>query len=155
MNPNAWPQFGEYNTHLEDGTVLTPASNVVTFMDEKSNNATRDIETILSADSAAKLTMAYTLGDWAAQAEEDAMQAECDLENIEDEGIYLVEALNGNAELMLGSKLKGEVFPEGSGITVRKANARGGFGKAAGEEQGEAIENVSGEKANGECTKVQ
>ena len=154
MNPNAWPQFGEYNTHLEDGTVLTPASNVVTFMDEKSNNATRDIETVLSADSAAKFTMAYTLGDWAAQAEEDAMQAECDLENIEDEGIYLVEALNGNAELMLGSKLKGEVFPEGSGITVRKANARGGFGKAAGEEQGEAIENVSGEKANGECTKV-
>jgi hypothetical protein len=70
------------------------------------------------------------------------------LENIEDEAVYLVEALNGNAELMSGAKLKGEVFPEDSGITVRKANTRGGFGAKAGEEPSQAISNtaVSNEK---------
>ena len=62
---------------------------------------------------------------------------------IEDDAVYLVEALNGNAELMLGSKLKGEVFPDGSGITVRKANARGGFGAKAGKEPAAAIENTA------------
>ncbi len=143
MNPNAWPVFGEYNTHLADGTVLTPASNVVTFVDEKSGNATQDIETVLSADQAATYTMDYTLGNWAGVAKRDAEQAVCDLENIEDDGVYLVETLNGNAELMLGSKLKGEVFPEGSGITVRKANARGGFGFRAGEEPHQGVENTA------------
>ncbi len=148
MNANAWPEFGEFNTHLEDGTVLTPASNVVTFVDEKSGNATKDIETVWNAEKAATYTMAYTLGAWAETAAKEAEQAVCDLENIEDEAVYLVEALNGNAELMLGSKLKGEVFPEGSGITVRKANTRGGFGAKAGEEPSQAISNtaVSNEK---------
>jgi hypothetical protein len=65
------------------------------------------------------------------------------LENIDDAAVYLVEALNGNAELMLGTKLKGEVFPEGSGITVRKANGRGGFGLKAGEEPTEGVENTN------------
>lgn len=142
MNANAWPRFGEYNTHLADGTVLTPASNVVTFVDEKSGNATQDIETILTADQAAVYTMEYTLGSWATTAANDAKQAVCDLENIEDDAVYLVEAPNGNAELMLGSKLKGEVFPEDSGITVRKANARGGFGLPAGEEP-QGVENTA------------
>lgn len=148
MNPNAWPQFGEYNTHLADGTVLTPATNVVTFLDEKSNNATRDIETIMSADSAAKFTLDYTLGDWAATAEADAAQAECDVENIDADGIYLVETESGY-EIVKGSELT-EIE---EGASVRKANARGGFGKPAGEDQGEAIENVAGEKTNGAWTK--
>jgi len=47
---------------------------------------------------------------------------------------------------MLGSKLKGEVFPEGSGITVRKANARGGFGLKAGEEP-QGVENTKAAEA--------
>ena len=141
MNANAWPEFGEFNTHLEDGTVLTPASNVVKFLDEKSGNATKDIETVWNAEKAATYTMAYTLGAWAETAAKEAEQAVCDLENIEDEAVYLVEALNGNAELMSGAKLKGEVFPEGSGITVRKANTRGGFGAKAG--KASAIENTA------------
>jgi hypothetical protein len=87
--------------------------------------------------------MESTLGAWASTAAEDAKQAVCDLENIEDEAVYLVEAPNGNAELMLGSKLKGEVFPEGSGITVRKANGRGGFGWKAGEEPHQGVENTA------------
>ena len=147
MNPNAWPKFGEYNTHLADGTVLTPASNVVTFLDEKSGNATQDIETVLNAEQAAVYTMDYTLGEWSATAAAEATQAVCDLENIEDKGIYLVEALNGNAEVITGTELKEAVFPEGSGITVRKANARGGFGWKAGEEPHEDIEHTAAEAA--------
>ena len=143
MNANAWPKFGEYNTHLADGTVLTPASNVVTFVDEKSGNATQNIETVLSADQAAAITMEYTLGDWTQTALDDARQVVCDLQNIEDEGVYLVEALNGNAELMLGSQLKNEVFSEDSGITVRKANRRGGFGAPDQQVDTEDIDNCA------------
>lgn len=146
MNKDAWPQFGEYNTHLADGTNLTPASNVVTFVDPKNGNATRDIETVLSAEQAATYTMEYTLGAWATTAAEDATQAVCDLQNIDLDGIYLVEALNGNAELMLGAQLQEAVFPEESGITVRKANARGGFGWKAGEEP-QGIENATAAEA--------
>ena len=104
------------------------------------------METVLSAEQAATYTMEYTLGEWATTAAEDATQAVCDLKNIEDEGIYLVEALNGNAELMPGAQLKAEVFPEDSGITVRKANARGGFGWKAGEEP-QGIENATAAEA--------
>ena len=151
MNPNAWPLFGEYNTHLANGTVLTPASNVVTFIDEKSGNATKDIETVINAEVAARYTMENILGTWATTAAEDATQAVCDLQKIEDNAVYLVEALNGNAEIMLGSKLKEEVFPEGSGITVRKANARGGFGPKAGDVP-QGVEDVQENKVP--CTKV-
>lgn len=135
-------EYGEYNTHLADGTVLTPASNVVTF----NKGSEVQMETVLSAERAAELTMDYTLGEWAATAKTDATQAVCDLKNIEDEAIYLVEALNGNAELMLGSQLKEEVFPEDSGTTVRKANARGGFGWKAGEEP-QGVENTKAAEA--------
>ena len=146
MNKDAWPQFGEYNTHLADGTILTPTSNVVTFVDPKNGNATLDIETVLTAEQAATYTMEYTLGTWATTAAEDATQAVCDLQNIDLDGIYLVEALNGNAELMLGAQLQEAVFPEESGITVRKANARGGFGWKAGEEP-QGIENATAAEA--------
>ena len=146
MNPNAWPTFGEYNTHLENGTVLTPATNIVTFIDTKSGNATQDKETVLSAADAATFTMEYTLGEWAATAAADATQAVCDMENIDPAGVYLVEALNGNAEILMGAALMNEIFPEGSGITVRKANARGGFGLKAGEEPSEGVETAKSEE---------
>lgn len=151
MNPNAWPQFGEYNTHLADGTVLTPASNVVTFIDEKSNNATQNIETVLTADQAAAYTMSYTLGDWSATAAADATQAVCEATATEFEpnGIYLVEADGEFAAIILGSEFMDRfAVYDGVTYTVRKANARGGFGLKAGEQQpGEAVEQVSDSQA--------
>lgn len=143
MNANAWPRFGEFNTHLADGTVLTPASNVVTFLDEKSGNATQDIETILTADQAATYTMDYTLGNWAEVAKRDATQAVCDLENIEDDGIYLVETPE-DCRIVNGSTLKEileGVIPISS--IFRKANGRGGFGWKAGEEPHQGVENTA------------
>jgi hypothetical protein len=155
MNPNAWPQFGEYNTHLADGTVLTPASNVVTFIDTKSANATQDIQTVLTADETATYTMEYTLGEWAATAANDAKQAVCDLQNIEAEGIYLVEAENGNAMMMTGTQLAEEIFPDDALITVRKANDRGGFGEAVlYNPEATAIEAVSNQQSAVKAEKV-
>ncbi len=144
MNENAWPKFGEYNTRLADGTVLTPASNVVTFKDKAPSTATKDIETVLNEADAAVYTMAYTLGDWAAKAEEDAKQAVAEMEakDFEPDGIYLVEAEGEFRAIIKGSEFM-EKFARYDGVayTVRKANARGGFGKKAGEQE-EAIETV-------------
>lgn len=152
MNPNAWPQFGEYNTHLADGTVLTPASNVVTFIDEKSGNATQNIETVLSAEQAATYTMAYTLGDWAATAAADATQAVCEMTDFEADGIYLVEVLeDGSCSIVTGVELNSEVLLPG--VTIRKANVRGGFGWKRGEEP-QGIENANTEVSNSKVIKT-
>ena len=145
MNSGAWPVFVEYNTHLADGTVLTPASNVVTFVDEKSGNDTRELETVLSAEGAANRTMESTLGDWATTASADAKQAVCEKEAAEFEpnGIYLVEADGKFAAIILGSEYMDRFAKyDGVNYTVRKANARGGFGKMAGEEP-QGIDNTA------------
>ncbi|MBR3408390.1 MAG: hypothetical protein IKG86_06080 [Paludibacteraceae bacterium] len=145
MNANAWPQFGEYNTHLADGTVLTPASNVVTFLDEKSGNATQNIETVLSAENAAARTMEWTLGDWSATAQADATQAVCEptAAELEPNGIYLVEGDGEFAGIILGSEFMDRfAVHDGVNYTVRKANARGGFGLKAGEDPHEDITNT-------------
>ena len=136
MNANAWPKFYEYNTHLGDGTVLTPGSNIVTFLDEKSGNATQNLETVLSAQGAATYTMAYTLGSWATTAEADAKQAECEktADEFEPDGIYLVEGDGEFAGIILGSEFMNKfALYNGVKYTVRKANARGGFGAPTGE----------------------
>ena len=152
MNANAWPQFGEYNTHLADGTVLTPASNVVTFVDTKSGNATKDIETVLSAEQAAAYTMEYTLGAWAAFAKADARQEVVeDLDNIDPNGIYLIECKETKTPYIV----KGiENWPEGCEYTIRKANARGGFGLKAGENPKEGIENTAASNAKTQAVKT-
>lgn len=150
MNANAWPKFGEYNTHLADGTVLTPASNVVTFVDEKSGNATQNIETILTGDQAATYTMDYTLGNWAEVAKRDATQAVVEKDGYEETGIYLVELLDdGSCAIVTGAYLNAEVMLPG--LSIRKANARGGFGLKAGEEP-QGVENVQKDKV--QCTKI-
>ena len=154
MNANAWPKFGEYNTHLENGKVLTPASNVVTFVDEKSGNATKDIETVLAAEDAAVRTMEWTLGSWATTAAEEAKQAVCELkaDEFEPDGIYLVEAEGEFKAIILGSEFMDRfALYDGVTYTVRKANARGGFGVPAGEEdptgiETERVSNVKAEK---------
>ena len=145
MNAGAWPQFIEYNTHLADGTVLTPASNVVEFIDTKTGNAKQSLETVISAEGAALRTMEYTLGDWAATAAAEATQAEAETTGTyEPEGIYLLEVVL-NSKLICtietGAQMNNEFIHEG--VTIRKANARGGFGPKAGGEQG--VENVAEE----------
>lgn len=139
MNANAWPRFGEYNTHLADGTVLTPASNVVKFLDTKSGNTTKEIETVLTAEQAASYTMEYTLGNWAANAKADAQQMVLTYKegqwNPTSATRFLVEK-NGEAAVVTTLP----ALPLEEGTVVRAANARGGFGSPAHEgEPGEGL----------------
>ena len=132
-----WPVFGEYNTHLADGTVLTPTTNVVTFNQKAPKTGTQDQETVLSAEQAATYTMEYTLGDWAATAKADATQAVA--LPVAADGIYLVENPDGNCFITTGEILNmADLIP---GATIRKANARGGFGLKAGDKP-EGVENT-------------
>jgi hypothetical protein len=134
MNANAWPKFGEFNTRLMDGTLLTPESNVVKFLDSKGGNATQDIETVLGADQAAQYTINYTLGNWAETALNDATQADCEAQatELEPDAIYMAECEGKFVMLLKGSEFFDKLaLYDGKIYTLRKANARGGFGAAA------------------------
>ena len=83
--------------------------------------------------------MEYTLGAWSATAAADAAQAVAETETLEADGIYLIE-YEDHCEIVKGS----EFAPlKGVDHSVRKANARGGFGLKAGEEQKEGIDNTA------------
>ena len=154
MNKGAWPLFVEYNTHLADGTVLTPDSNKVEFVDTKDGNKTSKLETVIGAEGAAFRTKEETLGNWAATAAADATQAVCETEaaQFEADGIYLVEADGKFAAIIKGSEFMDNfALYDGVNYTVRKANARGGFGLKAGEKP-EGIEDV--QRDNVQCTKI-
>lgn len=145
MNKGAWPMFLEYNTHLADGTVLTPASNEVTFIDPKDNNATTTYETVISAEGAAFRTMEETLGEWAATAKAEAEQAVCEEQwaDIEADAIYLAEANGAFVMLVKGSEVMDKLAVyDGVEYTLRKANTRGGFGLKADEEQKQGVESI-------------
>lgn len=134
-------KFGEYNSVNAEGQVVSPASNEVTFV---LNSEEKTMETILTADEAATYTMEYTLGDWAATAQADATQAVAEKEasQFEPDGIYLVEADNVFQAIIKGSDFMDRfALYDGVTYTVRKANARGGFGETAGEGP-EGVENV-------------
>ena len=134
-------KFGEYNSVNAEGQVVSPASNEVTFV---LNSEEKTMETILTADEAATYTMEYTLGDWAATAQADATQAVAEKEasQFEPDGIYLVEADNVFQAIIKGSDFMDRfALYDGVTYTVRKANARGGFGWKAGEGP-EGVENV-------------
>jgi len=150
---NALPEkFGEYNSVDKNGNVVSPASNNVTFV---LGTNEKQMETILTADEAATYTMAYTLGDWSATAAADATQAVCEetAAEFEPNGIYMVEADGVFAAIIRGSEFMDRfALYDGVNYTVRKANARGGFGEPAGGEPGEAIENT--EVRNTQTTKL-
>ena len=142
-----WPVFGEYNTHTEDGTVISPESNKVTFKQKVPKTGTQELETILTADSAATFTMDYTLGTWATTAAADATQAVCEEQwaDLEADAIYLAEADGEFVMLLKGSEVMNTLaLYNGVEYTLRKANARGGFGLKAGEEP-QGVDNVAEE----------
>ena len=153
MNKGAWPQFVEYNTHLADGTVLTPESNQVTFIDTKDGNKTSTLETVISAEGAAFRTMEETLGEWSATAANDAKQAECEKEwsKLDPDAVYLAECEGEFVMLLKGSAIDQLMVYDGKTYTLRKANGRGGFGLKV-DEKPEGIDNVQRDKV--QSTKV-
>ena len=145
---NALPaKFGEFHSVNANGEDITPESNNVTFVLGESE---KPMETILTADEAATYTIEYTLGEWAATAKADATQAVCDLNNIDPAGAYLIEDANGQCFVVTGVVVQ-DTMDQGAmeNLTVRKANARGGFGAPAGEEDPkEGLENTAAKNGN-------
>lgn len=137
-------KFGEFNSMDKDGNVVSPASNDVTFVlgsDEK------QMETILTAEEAATYTMEYTLGAWAADAQNDAQQAVCEekAEDFEPDAIYMAEAEGEKPILFKGGEFNDKVaLYNGITYTIRKANGRGGFGLPAGTDP-QGVENTAAE----------
>ena len=139
MNTTYVQGTGEYGTKNASGTDITPSSNTVqfTYVENKQTKNGNKFNTILTADEAATYTMEYTLGDWAATAASDVVQAT--VENVTLSGktlsweseatAFLIE--KDGAFVALTEEKTYDVTNAGRGIfTVRAANARGGFGEA-------------------------
>ena len=127
---------GEYGTKNAEGTDITPASNVVTFT---KNNTT--LETILNAEQAATYTMEYVLGDWAATAKQEIKQLEAPAAEFANGTVtwtpandgaiaYMIEKNGEFVGITAGSSMAVEANAESDKLTIRAANARGGFGEA-------------------------
>ena len=143
-----WPIFGEYNTRTTEGELLTPESNIVTFRQKAPLTGTQDIQTVLTEEEAAKFTIEYTLGGWAATAKAEATQAEAETEasQLDPDGIYLIESEGEFQAIIKGSEFMDKfALYDGKVYTIRKANARGGFGPKAGEAPQGIEETVSHE----------
>ena len=114
--------YKEYNTVDKSGNGMnTPASNIIEFTHSTGNNT---METVLSAEEAQEYALDKFFTDWAPAA--IAAQETIDIENFDPEAVYLVENNGAFVALVKGAALS--AYTQG---TVRKANARGGFGAAA------------------------
>ena len=82
------------------------------------------METVLSAEEAQEYALDKFFTDWDPAA--IAAQETIDTENFDPEAVYLVENNGAFVALVKGSALS--AYTQG---TIRKANARGGFGAAA------------------------
>ena len=113
--------YKEYNTVDKSGNGMnTPASNIIEFTHSTGNNT---METVLSAEEAQEYALDKFFTDWAPAA--IAAQETINTENFDPEAVYLVENNGAFVALVKGSALS--AYTQG---TVRKANARGGFGAA-------------------------
>ena len=113
--------YKEYNTVDKSGNGMnTPASNIIEFTHSTGNNT---METVLSAEEAQEYALDKFFTDWDPAA--IAAQETINTENFDPEAVYLVENNGAFVALVKGSALS--AYTQG---TVRKANARGGFGAA-------------------------
>ena len=113
--------YKEYNTVDKSGNGMnTPASNIIEFTHSTGNNT---METVLSAEEAQEYALDKFFTDWNPAA--IAAQETVDTERLDPEAVYLVENNGAFVALVKGSALS--AYTQG---TVRKANARGGFGAA-------------------------
>ncbi|MCM1162983.1 MAG: pectinesterase family protein [Muribaculaceae bacterium] len=105
-------KFVEYNSLNTAGTRISPASNVLEFTHSSGN---KKYETILTDEEAAGYAIDKVFPDW--RPEQIAAQATyADGEDV-SANTYLV-----NGQIYAGT------LPNGTGLKVRKANSRGGFG---------------------------
>lgn len=128
---------GEYNTLNANGSNITPASNEVTFT--KKNTS---MNTIFNAEQAAAYSIENVLGDWATEAQQSVKQVEAPTATYENGTVTWTPANNGAIAYALFKNGEFVALTEGNSIeevsatandelTIRAANARGGFGEPA------------------------
>lgn len=126
---------GEYGTKDANGQDITPATNVVTFQKENTQ-----LETVFTAEQAGAYAIDKFFGDWAATAQQQTVQATMTTVTISadkrtatwsatDGTTYLVRVNGGEPRLTTDGTVTST--DDITTITVRAANARGGFGPAA------------------------
>ena len=112
--------YKEYNTvDLSGNGMNTPASNVIEFTHSTGNNK---METILTEEEAKEYALDKFFTDWNPAA--IAAQETIEPRQIDAESMYLVENNGEFVAIVKGSDIAS--YTTGS---VRKANARGGFGE--------------------------
>lgn len=160
---------GEYGTKNAEGQNITPESNVVTFKKENT-----ELNTILNAEQAAKYTIEYVLGDWAATAKQEVTQLEAPNAEYKNGVVTITPADNGAIAYLIEKDgqfvaitkdftYNIEINAETEMLTVRAANKRGGFGEpkwvagtatsikatnAAIESGKQVIYNIAGQRVN-------
>ena len=128
---------GEYGTKDANGNDITPASNNVTFTKQNTS-----MNTILDATALETYSIQNVLGDWAATAQESVKQIEAPADGQYMNGMVTWSAVDGASAYALfkNGELAGIVsdvtyfeieVTENDELTIRSANARGGFGAAA------------------------
>lgn len=127
---------GEYGTKDANGNDITPESNVVTFTKQNTT-----MNTILDASALTTYSMENVLGEWAATAKESTKQLDAPVASYKNGVVTWVPANDGAIAYALfkngefvgiteGTTFDVEVV-KGDELTIRTANARGGFGPAA------------------------
>ncbi|MBR4897928.1 MAG: hypothetical protein IKZ48_03980 [Prevotella sp.] len=128
---------GEYGTKDANGNDITPASNNVTFTKQNTS-----MNTILDATALETYSIQNVLGEWAATAQESVKQVEAPADGQYKNGMVTWSAVDGASAYALfkNGELAGIVSDatyfeieatENDEVTIRSANARGGFGAAA------------------------
>ena len=134
---------GEYGTMNEAGQDITPAENIVTFAKESTT-----MNTILDKSALTTYSINNVLGDWANEAQEQAKQIEAPVgkfvngevtwDNVEGATAYLMSIegigswiVTASGFTPIGQITGGTFDPSVQTITLRSANARGGFGPAS------------------------
>lgn len=128
-------EFYEYNTMNEQGDVVSPESNVLTFQGSPSRTA----ETILKADETDRFQLRNVYPDW--QPDKDCLQVSvtaCELTGNtlswttdSKAKAFLIEKDGEFVAIVDGTENSFVVSGSADGYTVRAANMMGGFGIAA------------------------
>ena len=124
---------GEYGTMDADGKDITPESNNVTFTKQNTQ-----MNTILDASALTTYSMENVLGEWAATAKEATRQLEAPTGTYQNGTVTFTPANNGAIAYALFKNGEFVAITEGNTfdvvanatdkLTIRAANARGGFG---------------------------
>ena len=139
--------FYEYNTMDENGNVVSPASNVLTFTAADS----KTMETILKADEIDRFQLRNVFPDWT--PDQDCKQVEVTSATLEGSTLtwttdqkakaYLIEKAGTFVDIIDGTQTSYTVSDASASYTVRAANMMGGFGVAKEATVATGIDNVN------------